>query len=161
MQEPELSVVGVTFEGRDQILRRIWNEQGMEVQARLRREIGNKFDKNAIRVEVLEPAGPGKGMEMWSQVGYLPRYAASQLAIYMTEADQVQGVEGVVRGGNETVGIGVNACDISAAFNIDVCVIEAWERESRNRATSNRPTGRRQTFPPEVDTWADEMERSR
>ena len=136
MNEPTLSVVGVTFEGRDAVLRRIWHEQGMDVQARLRRDPGNKYDANAVAVDVLEVDSA------WVQVGFLPRIVAKALAPYLSEHGSLRlGAE--LRGGRDVIGIGVNANDIAAAYNLDPERVALWERVGREQAMSNRPTGPR------------------
>jgi len=69
----EVAVVGVTFEGRQDIISELCvaqeAENGIALTGRLIREPQNRFDSNAVAVEV-----EGK------QIGYIPKALAAKLA---------------------------------------------------------------------------------
>jgi len=67
----ETRVVGVTFEGRQAVLAKL--RVGEKIW--LRREPGNAYDRNAIRVE----------RDNGEQIGYLDRYLARRLAYPLDE----------------------------------------------------------------------------
>ena len=69
----EGAVVGVTFEGRQDIISELYgaqeDENGVALTGQLTREAQNRFDSNAVAVEV-----GGK------QIGYIPKALAAKLA---------------------------------------------------------------------------------
>ena len=66
----EVAVVGVTFEGRQDILAELYSmqEEGTELTGRLKREMENRYDSNAVAVEVEA-----------RQVGYIPKALAAKM----------------------------------------------------------------------------------
>jgi hypothetical protein len=81
----EVAVVGVTFEGRQDLLAELYSmqEEGIELTGRLKREKENRYDSNAIAVEV-------EAM----QVGYIPKALAARLAVHI-DAGEFIGVASV------------------------------------------------------------------
>lgn len=75
-----MRVAGVTFEGRQSVLRRLYRDQvqGAPMQVDLHREAGNAFDPNAIQVIV-------NGYH----VGYVPKRLAASLAPRMDAGENV------------------------------------------------------------------------
>lgn len=86
----EVAVVGVTFEGRQDILAELYKiqEDGTELTGRLKREMENRYDSNAVAVEVEA-----------RQVGYIPKALAAKLAtrIDTEESIDVVGVR-IIKG---------------------------------------------------------------
>ena len=77
----EFSVVGVTFEGRQDLLAKLYaiQEKGDTVLAgRLKREMENRFDPNAVAVEVEA-----------NQVGYIPKSLAAKLAARIDTGESI------------------------------------------------------------------------
>ena len=69
MKENEFNVAGVTFEGRQNILKQLYHEYYSVAEKRdvmLVPEPDNKFDTQAVKVEVL--SGPDHSL-----IGYVPR----------------------------------------------------------------------------------------
>jgi len=81
----EVAVVGVTFEGRQGILAELYSMQegGAELTGRLKREKENRYDSNAIAIEVET-----------MQVGYIPKALAAKLAAHIDAGESI-GVAGV------------------------------------------------------------------
>ena len=77
----EVAVVGVTFEGRQDILADLCSKTKLTGQ--LKREADNRYDSNAVAVEV-----EGK------QIGYIPKALAAKLAAHMDAGESI-GVVGV------------------------------------------------------------------
>lgn len=77
----EIPVVGVTFEGRQDILAALYKDQesGPVLAGQLRREPDNRFDPNAIAVDV---GG--------HQVGYVPKALADKLSIHMDAGEEIR-----------------------------------------------------------------------
>lgn len=69
-------VAGVTFEGRQEIIRTMIGDETIQ----LRPEPENKYDPNAIAVWV---AFPNEARMPVSQIGYLPREIAEQIAPHL------------------------------------------------------------------------------
>ena len=99
----EISVVGVAFEGRQGILAALYEDQesGPVLTGQVRREPDNRFDPNAIAVDV-----GGR------QVGYVPKALADKLSVHMDAGEEIR-VTGVriIRGekkGSVTFGVRID-----------------------------------------------------
>ena len=93
-RELELKVVGVTFNGRQAVVRSL--EMGEAVL--LRREPSNHYDGNAIRVEKMNG----------EQIGYISRHLAAALAPFFDGYGQaVKGVVSMLTGGMTYLGVSV------------------------------------------------------
>jgi len=76
----EVAVVGVTFEGRQGILANLcaMQKESTELTGRLKRESDNRYDSNAVAVEV-----EGK------QIGYVPKALAAKLAVHIDAGETI------------------------------------------------------------------------
>jgi hypothetical protein len=76
----EVAVVGVTFEGRQDILVKLYSiqEEGTNLTGRLKRESENRYDSNAIAAEV-----EGR------QIGYIPKALAVKLAAHIDAGESL------------------------------------------------------------------------
>lgn len=76
----EVAVVGVTFEGRQELLAELYatQEETSEITGRLQREPENRFDPNAIAVSV-------EGQH----IGYIPKALAAKLAAHIDAGDLI------------------------------------------------------------------------
>jgi hypothetical protein len=94
-----VSVVGVTFEGRQEIIERYCNV-GDTVY--LRAEPDNPYDKNAIKVFVVNP----EDIETKYAIGYLPKHAAAYVAPLL-DGESTEGYIVSIKGGTEGFSFGV------------------------------------------------------
>ncbi len=76
----EVAVVGVTFEGRQDILAELYSiqEDGTNLTGRLKREMENRYDSNAVAVEVEA-----------RQIGYIPKALAAKLAAHIDAGESI------------------------------------------------------------------------
>jgi hypothetical protein len=77
----EVAVVGVTFEGRQDLLAKLHSiqEKGDTVlTGQLKREAENPYDPNAVAVEVVT-----------SQIGYIPKALAAKLAARIDSGESI------------------------------------------------------------------------
>ena len=76
----EVAVVGVTFEGRQEVLAELHSLQEGEtaLNGQLVREPGNRFDANAVAVEAES-----------RQIGYIPKALAAKLAARIDAGESI------------------------------------------------------------------------
>jgi hypothetical protein len=94
----EVSVVGVSFEGRQDILARLYDRQrdGVTIVPSLKRWPDNPYDANAIAVHV---TAPGETV----QIGYIPKALAATLAPRMDAGEDIRATRVlVICGGDAT-----------------------------------------------------------
>lgn len=75
----ELKVAGVTFEGRQVYLKKLY-ESKAKPDVRLIMEPTNPYDPNAVRVEF-------KVEEAWQHVGYVPKAASEEVTKSLSAGD--------------------------------------------------------------------------
>jgi hypothetical protein len=75
----ELRVAGVTFEGRQAILKKL-RESGTRPEVRLVLEPSNPYDAHAVRVEFLVDG-------TWQHVGYVPRTISKEVTTAIQNGD--------------------------------------------------------------------------
>lgn len=99
----EVAVVGVMFDGRQDILAQLHSSQedGAELNGRLKREMENRYDSNAVAVEIQS-----------KQVGYIPKALAAKLAPHIDAGDSINvvGVR-IIKGdkdGRSVYGVRIN-----------------------------------------------------
>ena len=88
----EVGIAGVTFEGRQDVLRRMYQaqEDGAALSGRLSREPDNPYDPNAVRVYIGE-----------MHVGYIPKALAAKLAARIDAGEAVTVARAhIIRGGD-------------------------------------------------------------
>ena len=88
-------LVGVTFEGRQEVIKVL---NGNEL-IRVRREADNKFDKNAVAVDV-------QFGEDWAPIGYIAKDKNSDIAAALDAGQEVFiGIASLTGGGEKSYGV--------------------------------------------------------
>lgn len=105
MRQYEISVVGVTFDNRQEDLAFLYGQQevGVQLVGRLRREPENKFDPNAVAVDL----GAKDSRFYWSPVGYVPKALAMKLAAKMDGGTEIRVTQVKVVEGDDSPTYGV------------------------------------------------------
>lgn len=105
-------IVGVTFEGRQDIIARL----GGDEQLRFRREPDNQYDSNAVAVDALVEGvivGGADNMDMvdaseWMPIGYIARDKNSELARVLTSGNYANiKISEITGGGDKAYGVNV------------------------------------------------------
>jgi len=93
----DLTVVGVTFEGRQRLLAWLAGLSGV-LEARLVREPDNRYDSNAIGVQ-LRRTWDDREATIWQHIGYISKHLAAKFAPRMDAGMEMRVIKCVIYGG--------------------------------------------------------------